>query len=501
MQKKANKFPPKKKNVPYIKKANPKHNWSEYQKAIFKNIAAGEGHLIIEAYAGAAKTSSIVESFKYIPKGKKSIALAFNKKIQEELQSRAPSYIETFTFHALGLRAIKQRFGPVEMDDYKVFNLVKEQLGRNSDFDLITNVCDTVAFCKYGLIDTPNQISDLIDRFSIDLCEMDRKLFINLVIKTLSLDKSMTSKIDYNDMCWFPFVYNLPLGQYDYVFIDERQDLNKAQLVMAKKACRPILGRIIAVGDENQALYSWRLADTSIIDDIKKQDKTKILPLPISYRCPKLIIDLAKKWVPDITCPDTTIEGEINDISVNELYKLAKPGCFILSRTNAPLIKICMAFIRNGVKANIRGRDVGKQLNYLIRKSKKKQIPAFLKWLEDWKNEEIIKLKEKNINPDNVLDRYECLVNLCDECKSLDEVSNNIDELFNDTDENNIIILSTVHRAKGLEKKDIFVLHWTFRMWFDYMDLVEKPNEEANIAYVAITRTQSRLFIVRKNAC
>jgi DNA helicase-2/ATP-dependent DNA helicase PcrA len=252
------------------------------------------------------------------------------------------------------------------------------------------------------------------------------------------------------------------------------------------------------VGDENQALYSWRLADTSIIDEIKQHPKTKVLPLPISYRCPKVIIDLAKNWVPDITCPETAIEGEARDISLNELYKLAKPGCFILSRTNAPLIKICMALIRNGTKANIRGRDVGRQLQSLIKKSKKKQIPLFLKWLENWKDEEVARLREKNLNPENVLDRVECLTNLCDECSTLSEVSDKIGELFDDSDENNIVILSTVHRAKGLERDDVFLLRCTFRVWFDQMDLIERPNEEANIAYVAATRAKKRLFIVKK---
>ena len=500
MPKKTSKFPPKKivTDASFLVKPRLKLDWSPFQKAIFKNIATDEGHLLVEAYAGASKTTSIIESFRYVPKGKKSIALAFNKKIQEELQSRAPSYIETMTFHSLGFRAIKQRFGQVMLDDYKVSNLVKDELGKGCDYDLVTAICDTVAFCKYGLLDTPTQIGDLIDRFNIDLCDMERKSFISLVGKTLAHDKALTATIDFNDMCWLPFVYNLPLGQYDYVYIDERQDLNKSQLVMAKKVCKPVGGRIIAVGDENQALYSWRLADTSIIEEIKQQPKTKILPLPISYRCPKNVIDLAKKWVPDITCPDTAIDGEIKDISLNELYKLVKPGCFILSRTNAPMIKICMALIRNNIKANIRGRDVGKQLLHLIKKSKKKQIAGFLQWLDAWKNEEVARLQEKNINTDNIMDRHECLVTLCEECKTLDEVSNKIDELFNDTDENNIVILSTVHRAKGLERDDVYLLKWTFRMWFDHMDLFEKPNEEGNIAYVAATRAKKRLFVVHK---
>jgi len=499
--KKFSKFPPKKPDKSHVIKAAPKLVWSSYQKDFFKDIASGDGHTIVEAYAGASKTTSIIESLKYLPRGKKALVLAFNKIIQEELRSRAPSYVETLTFHSLGFRAIKQRFGSVELDDNKVFDIVKSQLDKDTEFDLIINICDTVAFCKYGLIDTANGIDQIIDNFGVDTCEMNRELFIKIVIKTLGLDKAMTSKIDFNDMCWFPFVHNLSLGQYDYVYVDERQDLNKSQLIMAKKSCKIVGGRIIAVGDENQALYSWRLADTSIIEDLKKQDKSKTLPLPISYRCPKKIIDLAKKWVPDITCPDTAIDGEINDLSLNDLYNKAKPGCFILSRTNAPMIKICMNFIRRGIKANIRGRDVGKQLAYVIKKSKKKQIPAFLKWLDSWKDEEVAKLKAKNINTENILDRHECLVNLCEECSSLDEVVKKINDLFNDTDEANIIILSTVHKAKGLERDDIFILRWTYRLWLDDgVNLLDRPNEEMNIAYVAATRSKNRLFIVHKFA-
>lgn len=480
-----------------------KLEWSTYQKKIFYDVAKGAGHTIIEARAGSAKTTSIVESFKYLPRGKKTIALAFNKIIQKELQERSPSYVDCLTFHSLGLRAIKQRFLTVEIDDYKVFNIVKEfnecQENGKLNYDLAYAICDTVAYCKYGLVDAPSGIDYLISRFGIDLCELDRKDFIRLVIRALAKDKDETTKVDFNDMCWFPFVYDLFLGQYDYVFVDERQDLNKSQMVMARKVCKKDGGRIIVVGDKFQELYSWRLSDNSMVNALAAEENTKTLSLPISYRCPKKIIELVKPWVPDISCPDTAIDGHIEEISLNKLYNIAKPGCFVLSRTNAPLIKICMSFIRQGVPANIRGRDVGKQLSALIKKSKKKKVDAFLKWLEKWKNDEVALLQAKNISADNVLDRYECLVNLCEEFKTLDEVLEKIDELFNDKEEGNIIILSTIHRSKGLERENVFLLRWTFRAWFNNISEGMIENEELNIAYVACTRSKNNLYIVNKN--
>jgi superfamily I DNA/RNA helicase len=499
---KKTKFPNKKPDNSHLIKAPVSHNWSSYQRDIFRNIGKDTGHLIVEAFAGSAKTSSIVESFRYVPAGKKSLALAFNTKNKDDLKERAPSYIEVATFHSWGYRAIRHRFGansPVEVDNFKVSKLIRSQLGQDTDYDLVDNLSETIDFCKYTLQDTPSQIDDIINNYGIDVCDMDRGQFINLVIKTLGLCKSQTNIVDYNDMCWFPFVYNLPVGQFDYVYVDEYQDMSKSQLVMAKKACKTIGGRMAIFGDQLQALYGWRGADTTIITEIKKLSDTKILPLPISYRCPQSVIALAKNWAPDITCPEDAIEGEIKDITLEKLYDVIKPGSFILSRTNAILIKICMTLIRRGIKANIRGRDIGKQLGHLIKKSKKKKVDAFLKWLEEWKDEEVARLQAKKANTENVLDRVECLTTLCEECKTLDEVGKKINELFNETDEKSIIILSSVHRAKGAERDDVFVLRWTFRTWFDKMHMIEKPNEEANIAYVSVTRAKKRLFIVHKN--
>src|SRR5579885_3270909 len=166
-----------------------KLQWSAYQKAIFLDILKGTNHTIVEALAGTAKTTTLIESTKYIPKGKKVIALAFNKIIQKELQERVSVRVEASTFHSLGFRAIKNRFKTVELDDNKVFNIVKELVDNPKEYDLINNICDTVAFCKYSLVDSPSEIEKIILRFGIDLCEMSSDEFIKIVIQTLAKNK------------------------------------------------------------------------------------------------------------------------------------------------------------------------------------------------------------------------------------------------------------------------------------------------------------------------
>src|SRR6185369_647491 len=101
MATKFSKFPPKKPDNSHIVKVAPKRNWSDYQKAIFKDIATGNSHTVVIARAGSGKTSTIVEGFRYLPKGKKTLMVAFNKSIAEELKQRAPSYVDVMTLHSL----------------------------------------------------------------------------------------------------------------------------------------------------------------------------------------------------------------------------------------------------------------------------------------------------------------------------------------------------------------------------------------------------------------
>src|SRR5271154_3616118 len=266
MSKKTSKFPPKKPANSHIIKPNPKRDWSVLQKNIFQDIARGVGHTVVIARAGSGKTSTIVEGFKYLPKGKKTLMVAFNKAIAEELKQRAPSYVDVMTLHSLGFRAIKQSFGAnVILENDKCNELIKTLIGDDYDmWEVNQSIAKCVSLCKGFLFDTPSKIGDLIDQFGIEIFEYSREKFIELVVKTLGLCKAKKNVIDFDDMIWFPFVYRLNVGKFDVVFVDEAQDLNQAQIAMVLSACK-MGGRIIAVGDPAQSIYQFRGADSEAI--------------------------------------------------------------------------------------------------------------------------------------------------------------------------------------------------------------------------------------------
>lgn len=474
-----------------------KREWSKYQQAVFEDVMRGTGHTVVIARAGSGKTTTIVEAFRYIPKKLKTLMVAFNKKIAEELKERAPSYVDTLTLHSLGFKAIKAAYGQsVALDPDKTLNIVQALLTEKGirkqekeAWHTAISLCRTVSLCKGYLIDVPSKIDLMMDKFDIDTGELEREDFIKSTCQVLRKCKEERRCIDFDDMIWFPFIYNIPVGKWDRVFIDETQDLNEAQIHMALSACKKT-GRIMAVGDDRQAIYGFRGADSDAVDNIIKKLDAKVLPLSVTYRCAKTIVKRAKEIVPDIECPITAKEGAIHYESDNDFLKKVQPGDFVLSRINAPLIYHCLTLLKMGVPANIQGKDVGANLSWMIKKSEKKTVDDFLEWLEDWKKMEVERLRKKNRDPIIITDKAACLEALCEGARSLDEVLDNIKELFNDGDDSTRVMFSTTHKAKGLERDRVFILCSTYRQGMN--------REEDNLWYVAVTRAKEHLFLVSK---
>ena len=116
-------------------------------------------------------------------------------------------------------------------------------------------------------------------------------------------------------MVWLPSIlFMKPLGtQYDYILVDECQDLSTAQRELILK-CRKINTRMFMFGDKDQTIYTFMSSDFYSFEKLKNLPNTICMPLSISYRCPKNIVDFAKKIVPTIEHNENNpIEGLVID--------------------------------------------------------------------------------------------------------------------------------------------------------------------------------------------
>lgn len=466
-------------------------NWSKYQQAVFENVANGTGHTVVKAVAGSGKTTTIVEALRHVPADCKTLFVAFNKDIAEELKKRAPAGVEVSTLHAYGLKTVTRALGRLRIDARRVDDLARAMHGDEREtFELRRDLAKTVSLAKGALASEEDQIDALIDTFGIESAKGDaRHQFIQDVLKLLvqCTDTGRDGRIDFDDMIWLPVVLNLTQTKFDRVFVDETQDLNPAQIEMTLRAVKTG-GRICAVGDPRQAIYGFRGADSAAVDNVVSRLEATVLPLSVCYRCCKAVVEEAQTIVRDIEWAPNAEDGLVTDATRAEMRRDARPGDFILSRTNAPLISLCMSFLVEGRKANIQGRDVGASLSAFVKKSKARSVDALRTYVETWRDAECARLAAKHRDTQAVEDRAECILALSEGAETVADVTSRIESLFADSDDKNRITLSTTHKAKGLERERVWLLRSTYR---------RRPEvEEDNLYYVAVTRAQKVLFLV-----
>lgn len=233
---------------------------------------------------------------------------------------------------------------------------------------------------------------------------------------------------------------------------------------------------------------------------MKTQLKAKEFKLTITYRCPTKIVEEARQIVDDYEAAPSAPEGEIYRITHESLIKDAMAGDFVLSRKNAALAKVCLAFLRANKRAFIEGKDVGKTLISLVKKIKGKSVADFIARLEKWKTKELARAEKLSseskieIKKQLVFDQHETLINLVDGLTSVNELVSRIEGLFADMADGrhkSAICCSSVHKAKGLERDNVYLLEQTFNT---------RNIEERNIKYVAITRAKKKLaWVVTKD--
>lgn len=465
--------------------------WSKYQQAVIDEARDGMGHAVVVARAGSGKTTTIMGAVEAIRGNKEILLCAFNKSIQEELADRAPGNCDVKTLHSLGLQAVKQAWGRgTRIDDKRTERFCKKLLPRREDFDAMIAVRKLVGFGKNLWAKSVEDLYRISIAFDVT-CELEPYRMCELAWQVMEMARENDGCVDFDDMIWLPCVEHMQLPGWDVVFVDETQDLNACQLELAKKASRGS-GKIIAVGDDRQAIYQFRGADAEAMPRMIEELNATVLPLSVTYRCAKSIVRMAQQIVPDLEAYEGAEEGETFSCTRGRAMREAQAGDFILSRTNAPIMSMCLKFLKRGVRARIQGRDVGKSIMTLVRKSKMDDVPGLCEYLVTYRNNELNRLTaaggdERAI--DALYDKVDTIIALTEGLTTTSELEGRINRLFADSGDGQIM-LSSVHKAKGLESERVWTLADTFR---------GGKTEEDNIKYVAITRAKKQLASVYKD--
>lgn len=179
---------------------------------------------------------------------------------------------------------------------------------------------------------------------------------------------------------------------------------------------------------------------------------------------------------------------------------LVQDGDMVLCRLNAPLVSETFKFLKSGRKANIQGRDVGQGLTSTIKATKAESITDLIHGLGKWISDQTAKEQAKKHPSEDKLsslnDRYDCLMCFIENQTTVAGVLDRISSIFTDKEQPGIR-LSSIHKAKGLEAKRVFILETDKTRKVMAMAKTKMAIEQnKNLTYVAITRAIEELIYV-----
>ena len=443
-----------------------------------------------------------------ILKDRDLLALAFNKHAAVQMAAKIHPNHQAKTVHSHAYAAIRSAVrGRVAVDNYKYWNIIDDiivdmlrELRQYSDEqvnEIKKSTKDIVDKGRLMLVDFGNnvELEMLCDHFGIDIWGPEIRIARKAIEKGLAERK----KIDFTDMLYVPVVKGMRLEQYEVILVDEAQDQSKLQLEVVVRSVADG-GRLIFVGDENQAINGFAGAMTDSMDMLIRETNAKRLPLSVCYRCPTSHIDLAREFDPTIEPAPGAGVGDVIYIDEGEFPSMVGYGDLIICRINAPLIGFALQLIREGLPARVKGRDTAKELMGIVTKLEKSngEFDDVYATLESWRNQQVAKLTKKQYSDaaiGRVHDIADCVEAFIDsDVDSWGDLQSRIGSLF--ADEGASIWLSSVHRAKGLEANNVFILkpHKMPLIWKDQK--AWQTQQEYNVQFVSLTRAKANLYFV-----
>lgn len=126
------------------------------------------------------------------------------------------------------------------------------------------------------------------------------RFFLRMVAKFYKKyqdDLNKNNQVDYNDMI-IRGAKSVKNTHYDYIFVDEYQDISKIRLNLLKAVKNDSNAKLIVVGDKNQAIYGFTGCDVSYFDSFKEDFNTGTkIYLKKTNRFSNELIEISDKFI------------------------------------------------------------------------------------------------------------------------------------------------------------------------------------------------------------
>ncbi|MEL7191505.1 MAG: UvrD-helicase domain-containing protein [Bacteroidota bacterium] len=397
---------------------------------------------------------------------------------------------------------------------YLEANPLSMEVITDEDFDMskyTKNIRRLVDLSRQYMTTTAQGIQEVAKKYHITPYLDELEVARTIMLKGISDYRSF----DFIDQYFIPllnhykemkFAYRWVFPKFDMIFIDEAQDLNKAQRNFLY-ALKTKEGTIFSIGDVRQCIFRFAGADVESFDALGNLPNTQLMDLTMSYRVRNPhVVSLIRKIVPYFEVPEwvETADKDQHPQPEHTVWTDVQAGDYVVCRNTAPLIESCLQFVSRGIKANVMGIDIGESIKRVIDKTSKKiksqdalKVVAELKCELDARLQTLMDegLTAEDAQADSNVVNMEAMVDnalalIEGGCKTVEEMGKRLDVLFSDKIEG--IVFCTAHRVKGLEADNVFILD-PQRFPSKAARTAEDLAQEDNLLYVAYSRAKKVL--------
>ena len=281
-----------------------------------------EGPMLVLSGAGSGKTRVITHRAAYLidhydVDPSQILGLTFTNKAADEMNERLENLLPRQlagrspwlgTFHALGAKLLRDLVEELERGYDRYFTIYDQSDQKKAiketmvDLDISTDeyqpglVASFINDAKNDLIG-PNQFrsekAGEIDNYTLRV--------VSRVYKSYQDKLEEWNGLDFGDLIRLPTILlekdTPPVikwkERFKFLLVDEYQDTNHAQYVLASQLAAPE-NNICVVGDDDQAIFSWRGADVSNLLEFEEDyPEAKVVHLSKNYRSKKPILRAA----------------------------------------------------------------------------------------------------------------------------------------------------------------------------------------------------------------
>jgi DNA helicase-2/ATP-dependent DNA helicase PcrA len=277
-------------------------------------VQATEGPVMIIAGPGSGKTRALTHRIAYLLATGKAqprdiIALTFTNKAASEMKERVQKLVGddtrgmwVGTFHSAFARLLRMEGDKIGYSqDFSIYDtsdskrIIKQQMqGRNLSTDVVKPRAAQrmISSAKNQMIG-PEEYTDL--------ARGDQQELVAKVYPAYERALKQANALDFDDLLLKPIelfnehedVLEKYQKRWQYVHIDEYQDTNQAQYVLARKLADRHKN-LCVVGDDAQSIYAFRGADiTNILSFEQDYPDATTIRLERNYRSTQNILQLA----------------------------------------------------------------------------------------------------------------------------------------------------------------------------------------------------------------